>query len=70
MMQKIRVITDSTSSLSEDLIEKYNVIRVPFYFEINNKLYKDLFDIKTEEIFEILKNKEEAEFKAFPPKHE
>jgi DegV family protein with EDD domain len=69
-MDDIRVITDSTSSIGEDLIKKYKVIQVSFYFEIDGNLYKDLYDIKTEEIFEKLKNKNFIEFKAFPPRPE
>ena len=69
-MEDIRIITDSTSSINEDLIKKYKVIQVPFYFEIEGNLYKDLYDINIEEIFEKLKNKNFIEFKAFPPKPE
>lgn len=69
-MERIRVITDSTANLPKELIDKYNILQIPFYFEIENRLYKDSIDIKIEEIFRIFDNKKYLEFKAYPPKVE
>ncbi|MDI6860488.1 MAG: DegV family protein [Caldisericia bacterium] len=69
-MERIRVITDSTANLPKELIKKYNIIQVPFYFEIENKVYRDSIDITNEEIFKIFESKKFLEFKAYPPKVE
>lgn len=70
-MERIRVITDSTANLPKEFIDKYKIIQIPFYFEINNKIYRDLIDIKTDEIFKVFEeNKGNLEFKAYPPKVE
>lgn len=69
-MERIRVITDSTANLPQELIKRYNIIQIPFYFEIENKVFRDSVDITNEEIFKIFENKKFLEFKAFPPKVE
>lgn len=69
-MERIRVITDSTTNLPKEFIDKYNIIQIPFYFEIENKIYKDSIDITTEEVFKIVEEKKHLEFKSYPPKVE
>lgn len=66
----IRIVTDSTVTLPKEFVEKYRIIQVPFYFEIENKVYRDLLDITIEEVLKIFENKKKLEFKAYPPKPE
>lgn len=70
-MERIRIITDSTANLPKEFIDEYNILQIPFYFEINNKTYRDLIDITTDEIFKFFEsNKGVLDFKANPPKPE
>ncbi|MCX8094993.1 MAG: DegV family EDD domain-containing protein [Caldisericia bacterium] len=69
-MERIRIVTDSTANLPIEFIEKYKILQIPFYFEIENNIYRDLIDINTEEILKLFENKEKLEFKAYPPKPE
>lgn len=51
----VKVISDSTCDLSEELISKYNVTIVPLYIERDGKFLKDGIDIKPSDIFEYVK---------------
>jgi len=67
-MERVRVITDSTAIIPREVKIRYNILQVPFYFEFDNKIYRDGIDINTEEIYK--KINEETKFKAYPPKPE
>ncbi len=47
----IKIISDSTSDLSKDLIEKYNVDILPLYVHMGDMEYKDGVDITPDEIY-------------------
>ena len=40
-MEKIKLITDSTSDLTQELIEKYDIDVLPLNVHIGDKTYKD-----------------------------
>lgn len=47
----IKIISDSTSDLSKELIEKYNIDILPLYVHMGDKEYKDGIDITPDEIY-------------------
>lgn len=51
-MRKIKLISDSTCDLSEELIEKHNIEIVPLTVRFNEEEYKDLFELKTENLYQ------------------
>lgn len=53
----IKITTDSTADLSKDIVEKYDISIVPLQVLIGNKTYKDFVDIDSENIFEIMEEK-------------
>jgi len=55
-MEKIKLITDSTSDLTQELIEKYDIDIMPLYVHVGEKTYKDGESITLEEMFEGIKN--------------
>lgn len=52
---KIAIVTDSTSYLSKEQIEKNNITIIPIPVIIDNKIYNEGVDITTEEFYEKLK---------------
>jgi DegV family protein with EDD domain len=54
-MNKIGIVTDSTSCLPEDLINKYAIRVVPAGFSIDNKPYRDRVDISNDEFWRLFK---------------
>lgn len=54
-MCKIALITDTTSDLREDIIEKYNIKVLPFRIIFKDREYKDKVDISTEQLYDELK---------------
>ena len=52
---KIAIVTDSTSYLSKEQIEKNNITITPIPVIIDNKIYNEGVDITTEEFYEKLK---------------
>lgn len=55
-MDKIKLITDSTADLPEDIIKKYNIEVLPLFVIIDNKTYRDGIDIKLPELLLKMKN--------------
>lgn len=47
----IKIITDSTSDLSEEILQKYDIQVVPLYVNLNDKGYKDKEEITLEEVY-------------------
>lgn len=50
-MNNITIFTDSCSSLTKDIIEKYNIQIIPVYFSINDEEYNPLEEIISSEDF-------------------
>ena len=59
-MEKIKIITDSTSDLSEDIVEKYNIEVLPLIVNFGEESYYDGVDMTFDKL--IAKIKEGAEF--------
>lgn len=55
-MEKIKLITDSTSDLTQELINKYDIEVLPLYVHVGEKTYKDGESITLEEMYEGIKN--------------
>ncbi len=64
-MEKIALITDSTSDLTEEIIEKYNVTVLPFRIIYKDREYLDGIDIKANEVYENLSK--EVPTSSLPP---
>jgi len=50
---KVSVITDSTSSLNKDLVDKYKIGIVPISIYSGGKVYRDWVDINPREAYEL-----------------
>lgn len=55
-MNKIALITDTTSDLSHDSIEKYNVNVLPFRIIYSDREYQDNVDITSQEVYSNMEN--------------
>ena len=51
-MKKVSIITDSTSDLSKELLEKYDITVFPLHIHLGDKEYADGIDITPEEIYQ------------------
>lgn len=50
-MKKVSIITDSTSDLSQELLEQYDITVFPLHIHLGEKEYADGIDITPEEIY-------------------
>lgn len=53
-MKKIAIVTDSTCDLSEELIQKFEIYKVPLYVNFKDESYRDGIDITTEALYELV----------------
>ena len=51
-MEKIALITDTTSDLPQDIIEKYNIKILPFRIIYKDREYKDKYEITPKEVYD------------------
>ena len=51
-MKKVSIITDSTSDLSKELLEQYDITVFPLHIHLGEKEYADGIDITPEEIYQ------------------
>ncbi|CDF58674.1 DegV family protein [Thermobrachium celere] len=58
-MNKIAIVTDSTSDIPKELVNKYNIRVVPLTVSYKDKLYYDGVDLKIDELLEMLDEGEE-----------
>ncbi len=56
-MGRIRLVTDSTCDLSEELIKRCDIIVLPLYVNFGEESYRDLVDITTEELYQKVSEK-------------
>ncbi|MFA5289966.1 MAG: DegV family protein [Candidatus Izemoplasmatales bacterium] len=56
-MHKIKLVTDSTCDLSPDLIEIHQIEVVPLYVNFKDESYRDNVDLKTEEMYRLVRQK-------------
>jgi DegV family protein with EDD domain len=54
--QKVAWITDTTASLSEEFINKYQINVIPLQLIINQESYRETIDITEKEFYERMKN--------------
>lgn len=52
MNQNIKIIVDSTSDLSKELMDKYNISVVPLYVVMGTESYKDNIEITTGQLYQ------------------
>ncbi|MGE5588528.1 MAG: DegV family protein [Clostridia bacterium] len=53
-MRRVKVITDSTSDLSPELIKKYGITVVPYAVNFGSDSFQDGVDISTAQLFEMV----------------
>ncbi len=58
-MQKIKIVTDSTADLSQEVIEKYDIHVLPLSISVNGKTYLDRVDLQPDEFIEEMIKSEE-----------
>ncbi|MTI49592.1 DegV family protein [Sporosalibacterium faouarense] len=58
-MSEIKVFTDSTSDLSKEIINEFNITIVPLYVNFGNQVYKDTIDINTDKLYKKVKDTQE-----------
>lgn len=56
-MNPVKIITDSTSSLSSELIKKYDISVVPLYVVFDEESYKDGIEIDEEKLYKKVEEK-------------
>lgn len=59
IMSKIRIVTDSTADLSQELVERYQIEMVPLTVTINGTSYKDKVDITNETFYQLMQSSDE-----------
>ncbi len=52
---KIKVLSDSTCDLSQELIEKYNIGIIPLYVTAGDKSYLDGVEIRPEQLYKLVR---------------
>ncbi len=58
-MQKIKIVTDSTADLTQDVIEKYGIHVLPLSIFVNGQTYLDRVDLQPDEFIEEMIKSEE-----------
>ncbi|MGG2092341.1 DegV family protein [Bacillus sp. S13(2024)] len=58
-MPKIKIVTDSTADLSQDVIEKYDIHVIPLSISVNGQTYLDRVDLQPDEFIEEMEKSEE-----------
>ncbi|MGG0454785.1 DegV family protein [Bacillus mycoides] len=51
-MQKIKIVTDSTADLTQEVIEKYDIHVLPLSISVNGQTYLDRVDLQPDEFIE------------------
>jgi DegV family protein with EDD domain len=59
MMEKIKIITDSTADLPSDIIEKYDIDVLPLLVNISGKSYLDGMEINLRSLLDKMSNSDE-----------
>jgi DegV family protein with EDD domain len=58
MMKKVGIVTDSTSCIPQELVDKHNICVVPLMIVINGQGYRDGIDITPGEVYKIMRRRE------------
>jgi DegV family protein with EDD domain len=56
MLNKIRIVTDSTSDLPREYIDKHKIEVIPLYVNFPDATYKDGVDLNPKDFYTLLKN--------------
>jgi DegV family protein with EDD domain len=56
ILNKIQVITDSTSDISREMADELAIKVVPIYLRFGDKLYRDGVDLSTDQFYSMLEN--------------
>ncbi len=51
-MRKVAILSDSTCDLSKELVEKHSIGILPLYTVLDDKQYKDTFEITPDEVYD------------------
>ena len=52
-MRKIKILTDSTCDLNEQILEKYDIGLVPLYVTVDGKTYHDFTEMKARAMYDL-----------------
>lgn len=66
-MTSIKIVTDSTADLSEELLRKYHISVLPLSISIDGTVYSDRFDIQPDEFIEKMESAAELPKSSQPP---
>lgn len=58
-MNPVKIITDSTADLSQELISEFDLSVLPLYVNFGEESYRDGVDINTEKLYELVEAKNE-----------
>ncbi len=58
MNEKVKIVTDSTCYLPDEVIKKYDIKVVPLYVRFGDKAYREHVDISNEEYYKRIRNGE------------
>ena len=56
-MNKVKILTDSTSDLPKELLIDNNIDSIPLYVRFDHEIYKDGIDLTTDELYEKVREK-------------
>lgn len=56
-MRKVKILTDSTSDLSKQMLIDYNIESIPLYVRFDDEIYKDGINLSTEELYQKVQEK-------------
>lgn len=56
-MKKVIIVTDSTCDLTEEIKQNYNIKVIPLYVNFGEDSFLDGYNIKTEELYELVEKK-------------
>jgi DegV family protein with EDD domain len=65
-MGQVKIVTDTTCDLPQDIIKQYDIRLVPMLVTIGDKVYKDAIEITPEQLYEALKSSPERPVTAPP----
>ncbi|MPQ24978.1 DegV family protein [Bacillus paralicheniformis] len=66
-MTSIKIVTDSTADLSEELLREYHISVLPLSISIDGIVYRDRFDIQPDEFIEKMERAAELPKSSQPP---
>ena len=55
-MGQVKIVTDTTCDLPQEIIKQYDIRLVPTVITIGSKVYRDTFDLPVEQFYELLKS--------------